>query len=172
MNTETGGEDAYEAMRDALARSLASGGTIAGMAGMTEDECEALYTLGHGLYEKGRYADALKVLAYLVALNHGEYRYVMALGAAAQALGKYEDALQQYMAAALLEPFEPLAALHGAQCLLELGHHGQVLQSCDLAIAICQQGEPGARDRHGAVLERARALRAAAQARMNQRKPT
>jgi len=155
----------YDAMRDALVRTLGTGGTIASLKGVSDDECEALYTLGYGLYEKGRHADALKVLAYLVSLNHSEYRYLIALGATAQAMGKFEDALQQYMAATLLEPLEPLAALHSAQCLLELGHHEEALQSAELAIAICEQGEPGQHDR---VLERARALRGAATARINE----
>ncbi|MFY3863345.1 hypothetical protein ACOTJQ_25925 [Achromobacter xylosoxidans] len=67
MNTATqapmtGAE--YAALHDQIVDQMARGGSLRQLKSMTADECEALYALGYGLYEKGRYADALKVLAY------------------------------------------------------------------------------------------------------------
>lgn len=70
---------------------------------MDEAQQQALYAIGHGAYEQGRYADALKMFCLLVACDPLEARYLLALGAAAQELGLYEHALQQYAAAAALQ---------------------------------------------------------------------
>ncbi|MBV7485207.1 SycD/LcrH family type III secretion system chaperone [Bordetella sp. BOR01] len=148
----------FAALHDQIVDTFARGGTLADLRDISDDECEALYTLGHGLYEKGRYADALKVLGYLVALNHSEHRYLVALGATAQALGKYRDAVQQYMAATLLDPLDPTPVFYTGQCMLELNQYAAVIESCDLAIAMCK-GE-----RHAVLLERAKAMRATAAA--------
>ena len=149
----------YAALHDQIVAQLASGGSLGQLNGVTADECEALYSLGYGLYEKGRYADALKVLSYLVALNHTEHRYLVALGATAQALGKHADALQQYMAATMLDPLEPAPVFYAAQCLNDMGQLDAALQSCDLALAMCKP------DTHAVLAERAQTLRDALAAR-------
>ena len=143
----------YSALYDTVVETLKEGGTYAQLKGITADECEALYSMGYGMYEEGRYTDALKVLSYLVALNHTEHRYLTALGATAQALGKYEDALQQYMAATLLDPLEPAPVYHSAQCLMEMRQYSAALESCNLAISMCKANN------HAVLLERATALR-------------
>lgn len=140
--------------QDLIAQTFGQGGTLADLNGISDEQCEALYTLGYSLYERGKYSEALKVLGYLVTMNHLEHRYLLALGATAQALHKYEDALKQYMAAAMLDPLEPAPMLHSAHCLLALGHHDKAIESCDLAIAMSTS------ERHAAVLGRAQALRA------------
>lgn len=150
----------FTALHDQVVDTFSRGGTVADLHGVSDDECEALYTLGYGLYEKGRYGDALKVLGYLVSLNHSEHRYLVALGATAQAMAQYTDALQQYMAATLLDPLEPVPVYYSAQCLLEMGQHAAAVESCDLAIAMCKH------ERHAMLLERAKALRATASARL------
>ncbi|MDQ8033438.1 CesD/SycD/LcrH family type III secretion system chaperone [Bordetella genomosp. 1] len=143
----------YGALHDQIVAQFARGGSLGELNGMTADECEALYSLGYGLYEKGRYPDALKVLSYLVALNHTEHRYLVALGAAAQALGKHADALQQYMAATLLDPLEPAPAFYAAQCLTEMGQFDTALQSCDLVLSMARP------DVHAVLIDRTQALR-------------
>lgn len=77
------------------------------MQGLDEAQQQALYAIGHGAYEQGRYADALKMFCLLVACDPLEARYLLALGAAAQELGLYEHALQQYAAAAALQLDSP-----------------------------------------------------------------
>lgn len=158
----TSDPQAYGDLHDLVVDTFRRGGTLADLRGITDDECEALYSLGYGLYEKGRYADALSVLAHLVTLNHSEHRYLMALGATAQALRKYDDALRQYMAATLLDPLEPAPVVQSAQCLLEMGQLPAALESLDLAIAMCKS------DQHAVLRERAMAMRAAAHARAAQ----
>lgn len=153
-------QEEYAALHDQVVDTFSRGGTIADLHGISDDECEALYTLGYGLYEKGRYPDALKVLGYLVSLNHSEHRYLVALGACAQAMGKHPDALQQYMAATLLDPLDPVPVYYSAQCLLDLGQHAAAIESCDLAVAMCKD------DGHAMLLERAKALRATASSRL------
>jgi len=157
MTQEMTAED-YEAMQGLLAEVLGRGGTLADLHGISDDECEALYALGYGLYEQRRYEDALKVLAFLVAHNHMEHRYLMALGSAAQVLGKYRDALQQFAAATLLDPLEPLSVLQSAECLLALGKHSPAAESLSLALEMCKPG------RHDAIKERALLLRQTMQA--------
>jgi len=83
--------------------------------------------------------------------DHLEPRYLMALGGAAQMLGRYTDALQHYATATLLWLDDPRPALHSAECLIALGKLPEATQSLELAITL-------AGDAHPAVKARAQAL--------------
>ena len=156
MTQELPAED-YEAVQQLLAEAQQGGMPVGGMRHLDDRRCETLYALGCSLAERQRHDDAFKVLSVLVAHNHAEHRYLMALGEAAQALGRYRDALQQFAAATLLDPLEPLSVLHSAECLLALGKRGPAEESLSLALEMCRPG------RHNAVRSRALALRQAMQ---------
>jgi type III secretion system low calcium response chaperone LcrH/SycD len=143
------------ALADSVLDMWRTGGTIAQAKGITEQECEALYAWGHSLYAQRKYEDAFRIFAQLVAWDHMESRYQMALACAMQASGRYADALQQFMVVAVMRLDDPAPVFHGAECQLALGQSADADQGLALAIDLCRPGE------HDAIAARAKALRAA-----------
>jgi len=130
-----------------------SGGTLAQAMGLTERECEAMYAYGHSLYAQGKYSDAFKVFAQLVAYDHMESRYQMALASAMQVTKRYEEALQHYMIVTVMRLDDPVPVFHCAECLLALGRPAEAAESLELvADTLCKPGE------HDAIKARAQAL--------------
>lgn len=151
-SADQGGSPA-SASHEALRHILDAGASMGGLQGLDEAQQQALYAIGHGAYEQGRYADALKMFCLLVACDPLEARYLLALGAAAQELGLYEHALQQYAAAAALQLDSPRPLLHGAECLYALGRRRDALDMLDMVLELCGSPE------RAALRERAELLR-------------
>lgn len=138
---------------DALLGLLADGGSLADLYGLTEQELEGLYAFGLAHYRQARYAQAAKIFARLVAMHHGEPRYLNALAAAHQMQGRHEQALHFYGVSQLLDPSDPVPTFHTAHSLLALGWQEDAREALQLVIQQAD-GEP----RHAALGERARAL--------------
>ena len=101
---------------------LTSGGVVKDAHGIEDKEMEAVYAVGYNLYKAGKLDDALKVFRFLVFFDHLEKKYWMGLGATQHLQGKYEDAINAYSYAALLDMEDPRAALHAAECHLAMGN--------------------------------------------------
>ncbi|CUI77170.1 SycD/LcrH family type III secretion system chaperone [Achromobacter xylosoxidans] len=157
--TDAGAQDLQTAAED-LSTMLRLGGTLGSGFGITEAECDALYQLGHGLYEQGRYSDAFKAFSMLVIYDHLEPRYLMALGGAQQMLSRYQDALLQYGAAALIRLDDPRPVFHSAECLIAMGRLAEAAESLDLALTLCEGPT------HASLRVRAETLRQALQMKM------
>ena len=140
------------ALCNALSALLQSGGTLGDDCwGTTAAEREAMYCLGYGLYEQGRYSDAFKVFSLLVMQDHLEPRYVFGLGCACQMLGRYTDALQHYMTVAIAQVDDPLPIFHAAECLIAMSHLSEAIDSLVLVLENCS-------DTKSALYRRAQAL--------------
>src|SRR5690606_15268987 len=111
-----------------------AGGTLAQAMGLTARECEAMYAYGHALYAQGKYNDAFKIFAQLVAYDHMESRYQLALASALQMTRRYEEALQHYMIVTVMRLDDPVPVYHCAECLLALGRPAEAAESLELAI--------------------------------------
>lgn len=119
---------------------------------MDEAQQQALYAIGHGAYEQGRYADALKMFCLLVACDPLEARYLLALAprprswavraclAAIRGRGGFAVGL-------------PRPLLHGAECLYALGRRRDALDTLDMVLELCGSPE------RAALRERAELLR-------------
>lgn len=156
MSVETEAEITSEEAA-ALAENIfglwTAGGTMAQAMGLTDRECEAMYAMGHGFYAQGRYQDAFKIFAQLVAYNHLESRYQMGLASAMQATKRYEEALQQYMIVTVMRLDDPIPVYHCAECLLALGRPNEADESLSLVVGtLCKPGE------HDALRSRAQEL--------------
>lgn len=133
---------------------LRAGGTMGEVAGVERDELEALYSLGYSLYEQAQYSDAFKAFSVLVAYDHLDLRYAGGLAGAAKEIGRYEDALRQYMFLALASPMEPAPLYHSAECLLRLQKQDEAVEALDLVIQLCEENA-----QYAAIKERAEGLR-------------
>lgn len=147
---EFSAQDAVD-VTESLKGLLQAGGTLGPALDITQDEREAMYQLGHGFYAQGRYSEAFKAFSLLVIWDHLEPRYLVALGGAAQMLGRYTDALQHYSTATLASLDDPVPPYHVAECLIALERLPEAVESLELCLTL-------AGDEHPVVKARAEAL--------------
>ena len=89
----------------------------------------------------------------LVTYDHLEPRYLMALAASAQMLGRYADDIQHYGTAAVLMLDDPAPLLHSAECCIAIQQMEGAAEALRMAIGLIDQ-EP----QHEALRPRAQAL--------------
>lgn len=139
------------AMNETVAKLLQAGATVSSES--MAEENETIYAVGHGMYEQGRYVEAFKVFSLLVIRNHMEPRYLFGLAGACQVLGKYTEALQHYMAAAVLMVDDPLPIFHAAQCLIATSHVNAARESLELVLELCPEHQISLRKRTQLLLD-------------------
>lgn len=141
---------------DGMASFLREGGQYADLLGLTSDELEALYCAGHNLYAQERYSEAFKIFSSLMMYSHHEPRYAKALAGAAKMIGRYDDALRQYMYVVVAEPLDPVPLYHCADCLIQLGKKEEAVEALDLVLTMCAAAPDSV---HEALISRATALK-------------
>lgn len=97
------------------------GATLKEIKGVTNDELEAVYSLGFGYYRTGRFEDAQKLFEFLVLFDHLNTKYWFALGAVQQAQKDYQKAIASYGYSSFLDLENPKPQYHAAECCLALG---------------------------------------------------
>lgn len=106
---------------ETLAQSLAQGTNLATLMDYSEQELEAIYALGHSLYNQEHYSDALKCFAFLVANVQTDKRFMSALASSLQMLKRYEEAMQYHCMTTLMDVEDPRPLLHTAECFIGMG---------------------------------------------------
>ncbi len=125
----------------ALVTHIAQGGTLDTLLERGDCDDEAVYSVGHQFYRQARYEDALRVFAWLVMRNNLERRFIYALAACLQMLGRHESAIQHYLNASLLNPDDPLAVFHACECLIALGRVAQAREGLVLVLELSRTPE-------------------------------
>jgi type III secretion system low calcium response chaperone LcrH/SycD len=148
---EFSAQDAVETA-ESLKGLFKAGGTLGPALDITEDEREAMYQLGHGFYAQGRYSEAFKAFSLLVIWDHLEPRYLLALGGAAQMLGRHTDALQHYSTATLAKLDDPVPPYHCAECLIALGRLPEAIESLELVLTLAGDEHPVVKARADTLL--------------------
>lgn len=136
MATQALSQDDVEQMESDMRQLFLHGGTLGQVKGVTVQECEGLYQFGHGFYSQGRYQEAFRIFALLVSYDHLEPRFLMALAASAQMLGRYRDALQHYSTAGLLMIDDPAPFFYSAECCIALRNTEGATESLRLALEV------------------------------------
>jgi len=103
------------------AKAFAKGATMKEVRGITNDELEAVYSLGFGYYNTGKFGEAQKLFEFLVLFDHLSSKYWFALGAVQQAQKDYQKAIASYGYSSFLDLENPKPQLHAAECYLALG---------------------------------------------------
>ena len=106
------------------AKAFAKGATMKEVRGITNEELEAVYSLGFGYYSTGKFEDAQKLFEFLVLFDHLNTKYWFALGAVQQAQKDYQKAIASYGYSSFLDLENPKPQLHAAECLLAMGDKG------------------------------------------------
>ena len=112
---------------------LAKGGTLRDAQGLTADDVETVYTIGHTLYTQGKYDDAEPLFAFACRYTTTEPRYWMALGCCRQMMKSYQDAIDAYGFGYMLNAEDPWPAINAAVCYLALSDKDQAKDALSLA---------------------------------------
>lgn len=118
-----------------VVRFLHEGGTLADVIGLDARELEAMYAVGHGLYEQARYEEAHKMFALLCMHAPNDGRFAQAAAGAARMLGRTEEALGFYLVACVRSPGDHQLAFQTVDCLLALKQTGSALEMLDALAA-------------------------------------
>lgn len=137
------------------AKAFANGATMKEVRGITNDELEAVYSLGFGYYNTGKFEDAQKLFEFLVLFDHLSTKYWFALGAVQQAQKEYQKAISSYSYSSFLDLENPKSQFHAAECYLALGDKANAASAIMALEQYCPKGTDVGRE----YLAKAAALR-------------
>ncbi len=123
--------------KDMAKKLFQDGATLGELKGITPRELNAVYQMGLGFYNTGRYDDAEKVFSFLVMFDHLEPKYWLAAGAVQQVKKNFEKAKAAYVQAAMLDIHSPKPQYYVAECYLALGQREDALASLDTLFEYC-----------------------------------
>lgn len=124
------GQQQGESLEEAVKRLIQKG---AADALISSEGSEGLYSLAYGFYNSGQYDKAMHFFRFLTLVDPSARKQWMGLGAAYQMLKQYERALQCYAQAAALNPQDPYAHWHAAECFLAIKDYEQAKLALDSA---------------------------------------
>lgn len=154
--TDTTADDAQVERLAGIAAAVMDGkANLASLNGITADELEAVYSVAHGLYSAGQFADAQELFRFLVLHDHATAKHWFGLAACQQMQGDTAGALKSYGMSALLDPAEPQVPLRAAECFFKLGDKANARAAAEAATIVAGQAK-GAE----AIAQRARLLMA------------
>ena len=116
-----------------IVEMLVEGADAATIRGLDETQLEAIYGLGSLLYEQGKFEQAEQVFAWLCREKPVSARFLKALGAARQMMGRYQSAIDAYGLAAVLNLEDPAPSLHAAECLIHIDEFERARNALDAA---------------------------------------
>lgn len=137
-----------------LGDCLAKGITLGQLQGLTDAECEALYTLGYQHYIHKRYSEAARVFSLLLMNDHLEQRYAMAFASSLHMSGHYLEAITYYSLASVMDMGDPVPTFHTSECLRAMGHTEDAKEGLRMVIRQCEGEQRAAlRGRAQALLD-------------------
>ena len=151
--TEAEDAAAVELLTKALEGVLFEGKPMWEVCGWSEEQIEGLYNTGYHLYQSGAYDEALNVFRPLVLLDSGEARNWIALGGCHQMKGEFEQALQFYGNAMMIDPANPSPVFNALECNLALKKYPEAKSAAEYIIATATD-----KPEHTALLVRAKVL--------------
>ncbi|MDB5798403.1 MAG: CesD/SycD/LcrH family type secretion system chaperone [Paucimonas sp.] len=119
---------------------LTKGKTLGELAGYTPEAMNTLYTNGYALYKQGKYAEACEAFRALVVFNHLDRRVFAAYAASLQMLCRYDEAVNYYALAAMMDVNDPAPVFHCAECLLAMNKKEEALASLEHVLDIPPRG--------------------------------
>ena len=103
--------------------------------GISESMVEGLYAQAYRLYNTGQYDDAGQIFRMLLGLNPTQPKYAMGLAATYHLRKMYENAVELYQMAAILDPKNPLPHYHSSDCFLKLNDSLSAIISLEMTLS-------------------------------------
>lgn len=100
---------------------------------LTPEAIESLYSFAFGFYQNGKYEEAIRFFRFLTVADATTKKHWMGLGASYQMQQQFEKALQSYGFAGLLDPQDPQAPFHAAECLISLAELTRAAEALEAA---------------------------------------
>jgi type III secretion system low calcium response chaperone LcrH/SycD len=119
----------------AVADRILAGERFGQIAGLDDNDLEAIYSLAYREFESGDYAGAERTFRVLCFYDHLSERFWMGLGAARQRLADYAGAIQAYSTAAQVGAGNPMAPVRAAECYIALGLYSEAVSGLETALA-------------------------------------
>ena len=146
MSTSAGTENSTNPSEEEVIQAVAAkaidvvmqGGNLYTLRGMSEQDIEAIYYLGHNHYSVGSYADAEQIFQGLCLLNHLGRKNWIALGAAQQMQKKYDPAMNSYAYAQALDIAEATPTMHIYECLMAQENYPKAAEALEGVLKITQ----------------------------------
>lgn len=123
-----------EELDDMLLEFFGKGGTFKDLKNMSDDAMEAIYSVAYNLYQGGKYDEAQKVFQFLCFYDHFNRKYFMGLGACQQMMKQYENAIEIFTFATVLDADDPKPMLYIGDCHLAMGDNEKAKMSYETAI--------------------------------------
>ncbi|UYM14718.1 SycD/LcrH family type III secretion system chaperone [Endozoicomonas euniceicola] len=134
MNNQNIDQVSGEEMEDMLMEFFGKGGTFKDLKNMSEDAMEAIYSVAYNLYQGGKYEEAQKVFQFLCFYDHFNRKYFLGLGACQQMQKQFENAIEIFTFALVLDEHDPRPMIYIGDCHLAMGDKEKAKQSYESAI--------------------------------------
>ncbi|MFZ4791734.1 MAG: SycD/LcrH family type III secretion system chaperone [Candidatus Competibacteraceae bacterium] len=132
---------------------LMNGKTIGELKGLTSEDMDAVYNVAYNAYASENYEEAHKIFKFLCYFDHLEKKHWLGLGVCRQMLKLYEQAIEAYTYAMLLDSNDPQPPLLAADCHIALGNRDAAISGLTAALEWS-----GDRSEYQSIRERATAL--------------
>jgi type III secretion system low calcium response chaperone LcrH/SycD len=116
------------AINDRLTQLREDVAKLASSKRFNDQELEAMYNVGHGLFAQKKYQEALNIFATLGLYRPLEVRYITAHAVCQKLLKRHGHAINIFKMAAMLEPNDPKTLMQIAECLLAQGQKSQAYE--------------------------------------------
>lgn len=116
---------------------FAAGGTLKNIAGITDDDLEAIYAMAYNLVSARKFDKAEQLFRFLCMYDHTEKRWWNGLGITLQNAGKHEEAVNAYGMATLLDVEDPRPQAQAGYCLAALERWKEAKAALEGAIMMC-----------------------------------
>lgn len=134
MNNEEAKQYEGEELEDMLIEFFGKGGTFKDMKDLSDDAMEAIYSVAYNLYQGGKYEEAQKVFQFLCFYDHFNRKYYMGLGACQQMQKQYDNAIEIFSFATVLDSDDPRPMICIGDCHLAKGDKEKARMSYETSI--------------------------------------
>lgn len=132
---------------------IMNGKTIGELKGLSSEDMEVVYNVAYNTYASENYEEAHKIFKFLCYFDHLEKKHWLGLGVCRQMLKLYEQAVEAYTYAMLLDSNDPQPPLLAADCHIALGNRDAAISGLTAALEWS-----GDRPEYQSIRERATAL--------------
>ncbi|MFK0570976.1 SycD/LcrH family type III secretion system chaperone [Endozoicomonas sp.] len=151
MNNEDISGYEGEELENMLLDFFGKGGTFKDLKNMSDDAMEAIYSVAYNLYQGGKYEEAQKIFQFLCFYDHFNRKYFLGLGACQQMQKQYDNAIEIFSFATILDSDDPRPMIYIGDCHMAKGDKEKAQVAYETSIEWASDGSEYAQD-----VERAR----------------